>query len=207
MTLEVHNISLVKKEPNNNINITNTCLPDGAQLQAMPSQASQVTNSQQLARAGPVGQETSQLGIRLPAGTELLARPSQASQLFHYQIIARPNQTSSQGMSQLLKNETESKLQLPDLRTRLGPANPKVGIKKLTFDKYVILSLKCNDDVLSSEANFLVFFFRFRIQFCQICRKKVFLIFDRCSDIFFRVHPAPGTIAIFVAKATPHQAI
>jgi hypothetical protein len=125
VTLQVHNISLAKKEPNNNINNTNTCLSDGAQLQAMPSQASQLFKSQQLARAGPVNQETSQLGIRLPAGTELLARPSQASQLFHYQMIASPNQTS-----QLLKNETESKLQLPDLRTRLGPTNPKVGIKK-----------------------------------------------------------------------------
>ncbi len=141
VTLQVHNISLVKKEPNNNMNNTNTCLSDGAQLQAMPSHASQVTSQlfkgQQLARSGPVGQETSQLGIRLPAGTELLARPSQASQLFHYQMIARPNQTS-QGMSQLLKNETESKLQLPDLRTRLGPTNPKVE-KKLCFDKYVKL--------------------------------------------------------------------
>ncbi len=117
------------------MNSTNTCLPVGAQLQAMSSQASQLFNGQQLARAGPVGQETSQLGIRLPAGTELLATPSQASQLFHYQMIARPNQTTSQGMSQLLKNETESKLQLPDLRTRLGPTNPKVGIKKLSFDK------------------------------------------------------------------------
>jgi hypothetical protein len=148
VTLQVHNISLVKKEPNNNINNTNTRLPDGAQLQARPSQASQ---------------ETSQLGIRLPAGTELLARPSQASQLFHYQMIARPNQTS-QGMSQLLKNETESKLQLPDLRTRLGPANPKVGKKSISFvDKYVkvlhlmlnraFLSLKCNDDVYSSQSS------------------------------------------------------
>ncbi len=139
VTLQVHNISLVKKEPNNNTNNTNTCLPDGAQLQAMPSQASQLFNSQQLASLGPVGQETSQLGIRLPAGTELLARPSQASQLFHYQMIARPNQTS-QGMSQLLKNETESKLQLPDLRTRLGPANPKVREKIISFvEKYVKL--------------------------------------------------------------------
>ncbi len=136
VTLQVHNISLVKKEPNNNINNTNICLPDGAQLQARPSQASQGTsqlfNSQQIARSGPVGQETSQLGIRLPAGTELLARPSQPRQLIHYQMIAGPNQTS-QGMSQLLKNETESKLQLPDLRTRLGPTNPKVGKKNHKF--------------------------------------------------------------------------
>ncbi len=160
MTLQVHNISLVKKEPNNNINNSNTCQPDGAQLQAMPSQASQLFNSRQLARSGPVGQETSQLGIRLPAGTELLARPSQPSQLFRYQMIARPNQTS-QGMSQLLKNETESKLQLPDLRTRLGPTNLKVA-KKLTIYNYVkilhlglngaFLSLKWNDAVFPSEA-------------------------------------------------------
>jgi hypothetical protein len=132
------------------MNNTNTCLPDRAQLQAMPNQASQLFNSQQLARSGPVGQETSHWGIRLPAGTELLARPSQASQLFHYQMIARPNQTS-QGMSQLLKNETESMLHLPDLRTRLGPTNPKVGKKIISFvDKYEkVLHLMLNRAFLS----------------------------------------------------------
>jgi hypothetical protein len=137
VTLQVHNISLVKKEPNNNMNNTNTCLSDGAQLQAMPSQA-----------------------------------------------------------SQLLKNETESKLQLPDLRTRLGPTNPKVATY-CSFDKYVkllhlelnraFLSLKCNDD----ETNFLFFSSYLGFSYAKFVVKKSVLFFTDVW-IFFQGSSSAG---------------